>query len=168
MKIKTLFIVGLLFALLITKGYADATVNPSFEGSLVITFPDGRTEIINAGDPVPSIPAGSSIVVMGGKAELTTGPTDEENIKCSCLGADFSLENNTAVKIVCGDKSGSFEVVNGNASIQDKSLQSGDIFPISGDNLRLADATAAGDQVGNSIVGNPEPNSRDIAVSPGQ
>ncbi len=151
--------------------YAEITVSPDFEGSLVITSPDGTTEIFNSGDKLPVITSGSTITVMGGEAEISTG--GDEKVNCNCLGANFDLPGASAVKLTCGTKTGNLEVTKGTTVVKspagdEKNLNSGDQYPIAPGDSNAAEPTAAGESFGITPPGDSEPNSRDMAVSPGQ
>lgn len=154
-------------------GFAEIRVNSDFEGSLVITSPDGSTQIYNPGDKLPVIPAGSKITVIGGTAEIST-TEESEKVSGSCLNANADVSGGSSVKISCGDKTGNLEVLKGKAVVkllsgEDKALQTGDRYPIVSEDSKLpADPTSAGESLGSTPPGDSEPNSRDMAVSPGQ
>ena len=156
----------------LSPSYAAITIAQDFEGSIVITYPDGNTEILNQGDAIPQIPSGATVTVLGGKANISTDAQGDQ-VKCNCLGADFDLGGASSVQLTCGDKSGSLEVLGGQvdalAGGESKKLQPGDKYPIlSGDAQASAEPTAAGESLGVTPEGDTEPNSRDMAVSPGQ
>lgn len=151
---------------------AAITIDSGFEGSIVISYPDGNTEILNPGDAIPQIPSGSTVTVMGGKAKISTDGQGDQ-VQCNCLGADFDLSGTSSVQLTCGDKSGNLEVLGGRVQARSsgdtKNLQSGDEYPIlSGDAQAAPEPTAAGESLGVDSPGDAEPNSRDMAVSPGQ
>lgn len=166
---------GLALALILAAAsvsYAEITVDPAFQGSLIITTPDGKTQVINAGDAIPLIVSGSTISVLDGNAEISAA--EGEQVSCSCLGAQFDVAEGSSVKLICGTQSGSLDVLAGSAVVksasgENKNLQKGDRFPIVPSSSELAaDPTATGDALGITPPGDSEPNSRDMAVSPGQ
>lgn len=163
------------FAASVSSGQAAIVIAPDFEGSIVVTFPDGSTQVISPGEPMPVIPSGSTITVMGGTAQVSTTESDDK-VDCNCSGSTVGLGGAASAKITCGASSGNVEVLQGSASVQSpdgqtRTVQSGSSFAITeGNSNNTADPTAAGESFGTTTTpaGDSEPNSRDMAVSPGQ
>ncbi len=59
-----------LCAVFASAGYAAASIDPQFEGTLVITSPDGEINLIEPGDAVPAIVNDSIIEVFDGKFKV--------------------------------------------------------------------------------------------------
>lgn len=155
MKNYSALAVGALFLFLFTAfssaGYAAVTVDPQFEGTLVITTPDGEINLIEPGDPIPSIVSDSIIEVFDGKFKVTTGEGDK--ISVSCLEHEAALSGAASVTLSCGENSGKLTVDQGTVSLTDDegktvSLGAGESYDIVMPVLSEAAPTAEGEELG--------------------
>lgn len=65
-------------------------------GTIIITTPDGQVTTVEAGQPLPAIPSGSTLEVVTGSADISATPPDEVNV----------LVNNTTATVRDGAKVG--------------------------------------------------------------
>ncbi len=167
----------LLIALLIPSlAHAKITVQPDFQGTLLVTFPDGKVQMIDAGEPLPDIPSGSSVEVFAGKVALSTGQGDA--LKLSCLGSEGSVGGGSSVSLGCGETEGTVSVKKGAVQILEpdgtqKNFTEGQEY-----SMKLKEdssdqppppATSEGDSLGTPAGGEPPPpDTRSMEVSPSQ
>lgn len=144
----------LFFLLLLPNAFSEITINADFSGTIVITFPDGDIALLEAGDPLPSIPAGSSIEVFDGAFSVKTGT--DESVSVGCLGSQFSVSGGSSATVTCGDLSGTVNVEGEEHIIT---------APDNGTDEVIADPTADIAQPGIPIPKNNPVNSRDIRAS---
>ena len=75
--VKCIFLSVLLFAFLMTPTLLVADIFlGNVTGTLAITTPDGQVLTVEAGEPLPPIPSGSSIELITGTAEVSATDTD--------------------------------------------------------------------------------------------
>lgn len=168
MTSMVLFFLCTVFA---SAGYAAVSIDPQFEGTLVITSPDGEINLIEPGDAVPTIVNDSIIEVFDGKFKVTTAEGD--TISVSCLEHEAVLSGVAAVTLVCGESSGKLDVEAGTVSLTDDegkvvTLNTGESFDIQMPALSEAAPTADGDGLGFSPDGEVDPDSGDIDNGDGQ
>ena len=86
-------------------------------GTVSITTPDGQVMTIEAGQPLPAIPSGSTIEVVTGKAEISATPPDAVNVLIN--GATATVQDGTKVSVTVDLRTGdaSLDVVTGSVSI---------------------------------------------------
>ncbi|HTL47450.1 MAG TPA: hypothetical protein VL688_05245 [Verrucomicrobiae bacterium] len=147
-----LFIASLVF--LPAMAQAAIVVDANFQGTLVITTPEGEINLVEPGDAIPEIKSGSILEVFDGQFKVTTAEGD--NVELSCLENDASASGASALVLACGDNAGSLKVETGNATIVDPSGQQIQVPAGTTHEIKLtvteeADATAAGDEIGTSI-----------------
>ncbi len=147
-------------------------VQPDFQGTLLITFPDGNVQFVNAGENLPDIPSGSTVEIFSG--QLTVSAEPGESVTISCLGTSAGVGGGGSASVSCGEDSGSVKALSGNATIADQNgntseLAEGSEFTIGAPSPGPdAEPTAAGDEPGTpaDTGGGPEPDSRSIESSP--
>jgi hypothetical protein len=172
-----LFLATLMFALLCATGpvRADVSVAKEFEGTLVVTFPDGEIELLEAGDNIPAIPSQAVLEIFDGSFSVVTG--DKDSIDVACLDHTGSAGAGTSLTLSCLETSGLLKVAAGNVSLRTPDgkivqLGAGDEYAIQLPGLpQAAPATAAGEdnQVARGIAGedtNPPVDPRGIDPSP--
>jgi len=113
--------------------FAEITVQPDFQGTVLITFPNGDIALVEKGDPLPEIPPGSTIEVFGGHATVAAG--GEDSVKVSCLGHQGVVGGGCSVEVNCGEKSGLFTMLKGTGRVTDQNgneqaLNEGEEYPI--------------------------------------
>lgn len=148
-----------------------AVVVEEFQGTLVITFPDGDIALLEAGDPVPAIPSGSVIEVFDGSFTLKTDAGD--NITVACLENEAVVGDGASVTLSCREETGTLAALNKALEVRDsvgemKQLAAGEEMVLQLLGLgALTPATAAGGETGLAIGDdNPPVDSRSIAASP--
>jgi len=155
-----------------SAGYAAASIDPAFEGTLVITSPDGEINLIEPGDAIPAIVNDSIIEVFDGKFKVTTAEGD--TISVSCLEHEAALKGAASVTLVCGESSGKLDVEAGPVSLTDDegkvvTLNTGESFDIQMPVLSEAAPTAEGEELGLSLDdSNTDPDSRSIEIQDNQ
>lgn len=153
-------------------GFAAVIIDPQFEGTLVITSPDGEINLIEPGDAIPVIVNESIIEVFDGKFKVTTAEGD--TISVSCLEHEAVLNGAASVALVCGESSGKLDVEAGPVSLTDDegkavTLNSGESFDIQMPVLSEAAPTAEGEELGLSTEdSNTDPDSRNIEIQDNQ
>lgn len=147
-------------------------VQPDFQGTLLITFPDGDVQFVNAGESLPEIPSGSTVEVFSG--QLTVSAEPGESVTISCLGTSAGVGGGGSASVSCGEDSGSVKALSGNVVITDQDgntseLTEGGESPIGTPSPGPeAEPTAAGDEPGTPADdgGGQEPDPRSIESSP--
>lgn len=161
-----------LCAVFASAGYAAVSIDPQFEGTLVITSPDGEINLIEPGDAVPAIVNESIIEVFDGKFKVTTAEGDA--ISVSCLEHEAVLKGVASVTLVCGESSGKLDVEAGPVSLTDDegkavTLNAGESFDIQMPVLSEAAPTAEGEELGlPSEDSDTDPDSRNIEIQDNQ
>jgi len=150
------------------SAFSAVSVEPGFEGTLVITTPDGEINLYEPGDTLPEIKTGSVIEVFDGSFTLSAG--DGDNVRLACLEHEASSQGGS-VKLSCGESSGTLNVVQGAASITSPdgtqtALTEGQSFDITLEVVEEAAATAEGEslgvEVGDAIPSDVDSTSIDI------
>lgn len=117
----------------IPLSFAKIILQPDFQGTLLITFPNGEIAMINPGDPIPDIPSGSSLQVFKGSLSVQTEPGD--SVKIACLNHEATVADGGVAGLSCSDDSGSIEARKGTVNLLDPlgkehSIKEGDRYPI--------------------------------------
>lgn len=155
-----------------SPGFAAVSVDPQFEGTLVITSPDGEINLIEPGDAVPAIANESIIEVFDGKFKVTTSEGDK--ISVSCLEHETVLSGAASLTLSCGENSGKIVVETGVVTLTDDegktvTLNPGDTYDIQMPVLSEAAPTAEGEELGlpaDETEGDPD--SRNIEIQDSQ
>ena len=172
---KRIILTAILIALLVPViAEAKITVQPDFQGTLLVTFPDGTVQMIDVGEPIPDIPAGSSVEIFAGKMTLSTDPGD--SLKLSCLGSEASVGGGSSVSFGCGESEGTLNVAKGTVQVtqadgSQKSLTDGQEYAIKSQEDTTGQAsppTSEGDSLGTPAGEVNPPDSRSMEVSPSQ
>ena len=86
-------------------------------GTISITTPDGKVITVEAGQPLPSIPSGSTIEVITGTAEISASGGDTVNVLIN--GALATVGDGASISVTVDLRTGdaSFEVLTGSVSV---------------------------------------------------
>ena len=172
-----LCMLALLFAFPARPAWAKVTLQPDFQGTVVITLPNGEISLLEAGDNIPEIPSNSMIEVFDGKFSLTTEQGDK--IQVSCLDHDFEIANGGSADLSCAEESGLLKSVKGITKLIDEAgkeaeIKEGEEYPIRVTGAaEQAPPTEAGEPIGGAPAGGglgdaPPVDSRSIESSPSQ
>ncbi|MBI3307291.1 MAG: hypothetical protein HYZ84_05775 [Candidatus Omnitrophica bacterium] len=150
------------------------TINPDFQGTLVVTSPAGEVNLINAGEPVPDLVSNSIIEVLNG--EFTIATAENESVQLSCHGASVSVDGGSSASLSCGGDSGLLKALKGSVTVLDAAgkkivLAEGEEYSIGSGEKKKAPATAAGEPTGGAPIGgglaqNTPVDSRSLESSP--
>lgn len=179
---KYFLIVSLFFLsfIVVPSLYAKISVDPSFTGTLLITYPSGEVVLIEPGDPIPDIPSNSILQIFHGQFTVTTEKGDK--VQLSCLNHTASVGGGSSAQLSCGDVSenegvlkalsGAIEIVD--AAGQKSTLNEGMDFPIHVTTVQeetpptAAPETFGGEPLGDSLGSSSPVDSRGIESSPSQ
>ncbi len=152
---------------------AKITVNPDFQGTLLVTFPDGKVQMYDAGEALPDIPSGSSIEVFGGKMTVSTDEGD--SVKVSCLGSEGGVGGGGSATVGCGENEGKLSVIKGTVQMTSpdgstKNLTEGQDYSIKSNEGtdQASPATSEGNPLGTPAPEVNPPDSRSLEASPSQ
>ena len=154
---------------------AKITINPSFQGTLVITFPDGEISLLEAGDAIPDVPSGSTVEVFDGQFTLDLEAGDK--VSASCLDHEITASVAGSLSLQCGEESGLLKVLKGSLQLTDdqgkqSELKEGTEYTIQLEaSEKTAPPTAAGEALGGPPAGGdlaeaPPVDSRSLESSP--
>ncbi len=149
----------------------EISTDQVFTGTLVLTYPDGRIEILEPGDEIPSIPSGSTLEIFDGHMRVVTQEGD--SVSAGCLGQEFQVSNGASATISCGQQEGKIAVLSNFVTFvgedgQQKTVAAPDVLPIIlGQPLLPAAPTAAVESPGFAVDTAANPDSTSIeAPSP--
>lgn len=151
---------------------AAIAVDSNFQGTLVITTPEGEINLVEPGDAIPEIKSGSILEVFDGQFRVTTGADD--SVEVSCLENDASVKGGSVITLSCGESNGSLKVESGSAVVVDPAgkqieLAAGATHEIKVAVTEEADATAAGEELGTALEdGAGDVDSTNIEVTDNQ
>ena len=157
---------------------AAIALEPDFEGTVIITSPEGEISVIQPGDPIPHIPNGATLTVSEGQFTVKTDPGD--SVSLLYLGHSGVVANGAVANLssVQDSAPATLKVLNGSVAWQNDEgkksvLPVGAQYPIlpQGQTEKEAPPTGAGEPVGfapiGGDVGQPPPvDSRGIQASP--
>ncbi len=150
-----------------SQAEAKISVNPDFEGTLMITTPEGKVVMLDAGNPVPEIPSQSTIEGFQGNLMLTLEPGD--SVATGCLGATGSASGPATLSVQCGESEGLVKVIKGTLVFDKFSVSEGEQKSLPLEKKAEAPPTAAGDELGTPTeLGAPAVDSRSLQSSPSQ
>lgn len=161
-------------ATLLIPAFAEAkiSVNPDFEGTLLITFPDGKVQMYDPGEALPEIPSGSSIELFGGKMVVSTDAGD--SLKLSLLGTEAQVAGNSSIAVSSGESDGKLSVVKGSLQVtqadgSQKGVPEGEEYTVtSNEGTDSVPATSEGAPLGTPAEDVNPPDSRSMEASPAQ
>jgi hypothetical protein len=160
-----LFLVSLLVP---AMANAAVVVETNFQGTLVITTPEGEINLVEPGDAIPEIKSGSILEVFDGQFKVTTAEGD--SVELSCLENDAAATGAAALVLACGESTGSLKVETGKATVVDPTGQQIELAAGATHEIKLtvveeADSTAPGEEIGTSIddFGDVDSTSIDVA-----
>ncbi len=121
------------FNFFIPLAAAKIVLQPDFQGSLLITYPNGEIAMLNPGDPIPDIPSGSSIQVFKGSFSVQTEPGD--SVKVACLAHEATAAGGASAGVSCSENAGAIEAKKGTLNLVDPtgktfSIEEGNSYPI--------------------------------------
>ena len=167
------FLTAALAVLLVPAAEAKIIVQPDFQGTLLVTSPDGKVQMFDAGEALPEIASGSSIEVFGGKLSVSTEAKD--SVKLTCLGSEASVGGGASATLGCGESDGKLNVVKGPVQVAQpdgaqKNIAEGEEYSIKSkdDNPQNPPATSEETPLGTTTQEVPPPDSRSIETSPSQ
>ena len=170
-KFISFIVVGIFFLLMQSvPAFAKISINSDFQGTVVITLPNGEIALIEHGDPIPDIPQGSTLEVFDGNFTVTTEQGDQ--CKVSCLEHTGTASNVGSINLSCGEESGLLKVVAGSVHMVDPSGKESDIsagteYPVQATTGEQPPTTGATEPAGTLVSdGAPPPDSRSIESSP--
>jgi len=140
-----------------------------FDGTLILTFSDGRISLLEPSDEIPEIVPGTILEVLNGKFMVATG-TDEQ-VVASCLGQNFDIGGGGSVSLSCGEQSGLLKVNSGTATVKDetgnpKTINAGEEYKIELRAAPSAKPTAATEESSFDLDEIEVPDSRSFEASP--
>jgi len=103
------------FAVCVGTAHAEIRINPDFEGTLVITTPDGNIILLEPGDEIPEILSGSLLEVFDGYFTVETDPGD--SVQILCLGHEISVGDGSSISLSSAEEAGSLSVLAGSVSL---------------------------------------------------
>lgn len=156
--------------LLPLSAFSAVSIESGFEGTLVITTPEGEINLYEPGDALPEIKDGSIVEVFDGSFTLSAGAND--NVRLACLEHEVLAQGGSA-KLSCGESTGSLNVLQGSVSVTDPegtqtTLNEGQSYDITLEVVEEAEATAEGRALGlevanDAIPADVDPTGIDIA-----
>jgi hypothetical protein len=168
MKIRAFLLAGLVMSL-VGAGTASAkiTLSADFEGTLMITTPEGKVVMLDAGNPIPPIESGSTVEVFQGV--MTVELSEGDACSLGCLGKTGTVAGPATVKAQCGEKTGEVKAVKGEVIFEDGKVAEGETKSLALGEAKQAAVTAAGEEIGTGTdLGVPPVDSRSIETSPNQ
>ena len=136
---------------------AAIVIQPDFQGTLILTSPEGEVNVIEPGDPIPQVPSNSTIEAINGQFTIRTD--EGETVKASCHRSQATAANGGAFSMNCGAEAGVLKALEGSVALLDSSgkqtvLEAGSEYPIpGGEPSEEAPATAATVPTGGLPVG---------------
>jgi hypothetical protein len=169
MTMRKLGMIGFALGLVFWTNAVEAQINvdKNFEGTIMVTTPEGKVVMLDAGNPVPVISLQSTLEVFQGKMAIKLEKGDSASV--GCLGQTGSVNGPASVEVECGEKKGSIKAVKGEIDFEGSKIPEGQKKLIVLDDEKQAPATAAGEETGIGIdQGIPPVDSRSIQTSPSQ
>ena len=96
---------------------AKVTFQNDFAGTVMISSPDGKMNIVEPGEPIPEIPPNSTVEVFNGHATFNADAAD--NLKLTCLGHDMTVKTAAQATLKCEESSGLLQVAKGSVNLVD-------------------------------------------------
>ena len=130
----------------------DIALDGQFQGTLMVTTPTGEVILVNEGDPVPTIPSGSTVEIFKGQANFKAGGKEAVDLACEKdtegTGEAKILTDGINVSDPAGDS---------------KILQTGVVYPIS---ILEAPPTGQTPPEGTPVGDLPPVDNRNVPQSP--
>ena len=173
-KVKYVLCLGLILLGVAPAAHAKVTVQPDFEGTLLITAPDGKVSMIEKGEALPEIASGSKIEIFGG--QMTVNTEEGDKLSCVCGVHEGTLAGAATVDVSCQESGSSIKAVKGTITLtDDKGTQrqiaegSEQVLKGTDDSGETAPETEAGKEIGTEVdPGSPPVDSRSVEASPNQ
>ena len=152
----------------IPQAAAVITMDPDFEGSIVITDPLGKVIALDSGDEIPEITNGSQIEIVEGTVTIHSEAGDRVSVGC---GGNQGQVSGSA-EMGCSSDKGYVKVLEGtvkftNTQGEIEEFQEGQSveFEVEAP-AEEAGATEAGDEGGLPVIAVPQVDSRTLESSP--
>lgn len=167
---KGLLSVFILSFCFLANAFANITIDPDFEGTILISTPEGDLVILEQGDEIPAIAAGSIIEVFEGHCTIHAEEGDSAIL--ALLDQDALLNGPASVILSSTENKGTVKAVKGQITVvgidgQETVVAEGQEHEVVLSPLMDAEPTEAGEELGFD-VGDTEttPDSRSIETSP--
>lgn len=166
-KVMPLLLLSLV--LLPLSAFSAVSIEPTFEGTLVITTPEGEINLYEPGDTLPEIASGSIVEVFDGSFTLSAGSGD--NVRLACLEHEVAAQGGSA-KLSCGESTGTLNVLQGSVTVTppegtQTTLTEGQSYDITLEVVEEAEATAEGEalglELGDDIAADVDSTSIDVS-----
>ena len=115
-QVRTVLFTGVL-GIICFPAFAKISLNTDFQGTVVITQPDGELVLLEPGDAIPEIPSGSTIEVIDGTVSISSEAGDK--VEVACLDHSASASGAGSVSLNCAEDSGAIKVVQGQVTLTD-------------------------------------------------
>ncbi len=144
----------------------------SFQGSLLITLPDGSVKLVDSGEPLPEIQEQSTLEVFEGQFTLSAG--EGEKVRVACGGNEAEVSGPASVTLSCSQTGGLLKVEQGTAHLteisgEERDVNAGQEVALSIVDAKKAEPVAAPDDNGTPVEPSAsEPDSRSIDASVSQ
>ncbi|MDP3919480.1 MAG: hypothetical protein Q8R76_01555 [Candidatus Omnitrophota bacterium] len=141
-------------------------INSDFEGTLVITTPDGEIILVQPGESIPEIAPGSVLEVFDGQFAVATAAGD--SVVVLHLDHEVTVADGASLEFIGTEDQGNVRVVNGPVTVltnvgEEIILNTGDEYIIQSQSfLPGLPATAEGRSTGFSPDDDSIPDSSDI------
>ena len=153
---------------------AKVTFQNDFAGTVMISSPDGKVNVVEPGEPVPEIPPNSTAEVFNGHATFSAEAAD--NLKLTCLGHDMTVKTAAQATLRCEESSGLLQVAKGSVNLVDPTgeeliIGEGKEYRFQAEAAKYkapteAAPTAGGAPAGGDLGAEPPVDSRSIESSP--
>lgn len=115
MKTKTIFLACLLVVMVVFNAFAAIDITDR-TGKVKIFMPDGKQIVVDEDKPVPTIPDGSTVTIMGGSAVV--GTTGKSTVAVSIGNYTVQLREASKVNLVLNkDKTVGATIILGRADV---------------------------------------------------
>ncbi len=114
MKIKTIFLLGL-FTILAINAFAAIDIT-NRTAKVKIFMPDGKQIVVDKDKPLPTIPDGATITIMGGSATIVT--TGKSTVSVTIGNYAVNVKEDSKVNLVLNkDKTVGATIILGQAEV---------------------------------------------------
>lgn len=152
----------------VPQAAAVITIEPDFEGSIVITDPQGKVVALDSGDEIPQIADGSKIEIVEGTVTVHSEAGDQVSVGC---GGNQGQVSGSA-EMGCSENKGHVKVLQGKVKFtaakgETKEFQEGQSAEFQFEAAaEEAGETGAGNEGGLPVIAAPQVDSRTLESSP--